>query len=325
MIAPTLLIELKIAPGPKDSGETRLDILLLPRVREQAPRLSRAGLKELFRAGAIRLEGRALAASERLGPGTYRIAVTDFPPEALTSAAARPAQQGPFLPMVFEDDRLLVLDKRSGVASVPHSPDETETAVGAALAHHPALAGIGRGGLEPGLLHRLDTGTSGLLAFAKTEEEFARLRRIWSQGEVIKTYRAIVSPKAGSPSSPLRAPQELHLQLAHDPDSAKRMVALLPGRKIRHRGKPLESFTRIVEAHALAGGSLDLEIQIRTGVMHQIRCTLAALGWPIEGDQIYRGAQAPRLWLHAWRLGLPAKEKGAPLELEAPLPENWPR
>src|ERR671925_567284 len=85
------------------------------------------------------------------------------------------SKRGPFLPMIYEDETLLVIHKASGVPSVPHDEDETETAVGAALAHTSALIGIGNRPLEPGLLHRLDTGTSGLLVFAKSQAEFTRL------------------------------------------------------------------------------------------------------------------------------------------------------
>ncbi|MCM2279231.1 MAG: RluA family pseudouridine synthase [Oligoflexia bacterium] len=321
MAGTSLNFTLRIEPG---APPARLDGVVLAQARALAPSLSRASLKELFRKGRVRVAGRPLAASDQLPAGLYAITISEVDPRELESREARPSVQGSFLRVAHEDERLLILDKTSGTPSVPHAPEETETAVGAALAHAPGLKGVGRGGLEPGLLHRLDTGTSGLLAFAKSQAEFERLRALWSGGEVRKTYRAVA--QAGPSARPLRAPLELRLELAHDPDSAKRMVALAPGRKLRHRGKPLPTLTRIQKIRELSETLLDLEIEIQTGVMHQIRCTLASLGWPILGDPIYRGAPAPRLWLHAWKLELPCEkeEGGTRLLVESPLPKDWP-
>lgn len=237
---------------------------------------------------------------------------------------ARPSRQGPFLKVIHEDRDLLVLDKLSGVPSVPHSSEETETAVGAALAYDPALSGVGRGELEPGILHRLDTGTSGLLAFARNEAAYLRLHEAWKSGRVRKIYRAIVSPEDADVEA-LRVPRELALTLAHDAKSSKRMRVIESGvtPKNRYRSKPLSTRTRLAKIHSRRDALLDLEIEIHTGVMHQIRCTLAHLGFPVLGDPVYKGGESARLWLHAWKLELPATD-GSALRLEAPLPSDWP-
>src|SRR5690606_29289920 len=99
-----------------------------------------------------------------------RMSPTDF--EAASSTEALPSPEGSFITVIYEDEDLLVLNKPSGIPSVPHSAVETKTAVGSALAHYPRLAGVGTRPLEPGLLHRLDTGTSGCLAFAKNAAAF---------------------------------------------------------------------------------------------------------------------------------------------------------
>jgi 23S rRNA pseudouridine1911/1915/1917 synthase len=319
----------------KESSEGRLDQLLLARLREIQPALSRATLKSWFqekRVTEVFTGGeRKLSASDSLKPGKHQLRIQGFDPSEISTLGARASTRGSFLEVVYEDNQLLVLNKTSGVPSVPHAPEETETAVGAALARIPEIKDIGRAGLEPGILHRLDTGTSGLLAFAKTSSEYERLRSVWSSGEVRKTYRALVASPPHSPLPVLQTlPLELRFTMAHDARSAKRMVVLdAPMQKIKkqYRGKPLPTLTRILSARKLESHpdlpeGWDLEIQIQTGVMHQIRCTLASLGIPILGDTLYQGRASSRLWLHAWKLELPLKS-GENLTLEAPLPEGW--
>lgn len=235
---------------------------------------------------------------------------------------ALPAPDGCFLPVVYEDSELLILHKSSGVHSLPLSPTETHSAVSAALAHVPTLAGVGRGGLEPGLLHRLDQGTSGLLVFAKNQLEYDRLRELWKKGGVQKVYRTWVgiSPLA----EPLTTfPKVIRTPLAHSAKSSKRMIAVTSKMLERQiRGKPLPAVTRIKACHRKGELMADLEIEIETGVMHQIRCHLASLGMPILGDTTYGKTTAKRLLLHAWRLALPL-QSGVLLKLEAELPEEW--
>lgn len=312
------------------SQSSRLDQALLPELQKRVPGLSRAELKRWFAEGRILLNGRPQAPARALTPGAHILTILNFE-STLTRGAqalARASAQGSFLETVYEDEDLLILHKAAGVPSVPHSAEETETAVGAALAHLPELAPLGRGGLEPGLLHRLDTGTSGLLAFAKTQSEWNRLRDAWKSGGVRKTYRAFVSARSEAPALP-RVPVELKPFLAHDARSSRRMVSLgedlaLAPRHLKTRGAPLRTLTRIVRAHAASSNHADLEIEIETGVMHQIRCTLGWLGWPIVGDEVYRGTPGARLWLHAWRLSLQTRE-GVVLTVEARLPSDWPK
>ncbi len=232
--------------------------------------------------------------------------------------------------LIYEDDDLLVLNKPSGLPSAPLPKNREErTAVQLAIEIFPDLpTRFPPDSFEPGLLHRLDTGTSGLLAFAKSPEAFAHFRSVWKSEEVRKVYRAIAPILAqefegsmGKPISPY---------LAHDAKSSKRMRAFLgPKAPIKVRGKLLPTWTQIERVEALTSNFrsperyADWQISIRTGVMHQIRCTLAWLKCPIVGDLIYRGAASDRLWLHAWRLQIPCKNEQI-LHIEAPLPENWP-
>jgi len=229
--------------------------------------------------------------------------------------------------ILHDDDELIVFNKPSGLPSTAQTGQDSGTAVHEALARFPALPFAGT--LERGLLHRLDTATSGALAFAKTEAAYAHYRSIW-KSEVGKIYRAVVYPSEKADPAEVsellaRLPREIRLEIGHDAKSSRRMRILDPGLALpmkeqlrRIRGRPQPSHTIIERAHGLADARFDLEIRITTGVMHQIRVTLAHFGIPIVGDEVYRGEESSRLWLHAWRLVLGERT------IEAPLPLDWP-
>lgn len=220
---------------------------------------------------------------------------------------------------IFEDDALLVLNKPSGLPSarLPRSPQDQITAVDQAIQHFPAIREVGFGTHEAGLLHRLDTGTSGLLVFAKTQSAFERFRKLWTQQQIRKIYRALTLP-LDNPLDLSSIPMEISWPLAHHPKSEKKMICIPPHKEhFKYRGKLLPAETRIVDIRS--NRYVDFTIEIKTGVMHQIRCHLAEVGYPILGDSIYGGAPAPRLGLHAWKLEIPSLD----LSWEAPLPEDW--
>jgi 23S rRNA pseudouridine1911/1915/1917 synthase len=230
--------------------------------------------------------------------------------------------------ILHEDDELIVFNKPPGLPSTAQQGQDSGTAVHEALARFPQLPFAGT--LERGLLHRLDTGTSGALAFAKTEAAYSHYRSTW-KSEVGKIYRAVVSRSekadpAAVPELLARLPREIRLEIGHDAKSSRRMRVLDPRLALpmkeqlrRVRGRPQTSHTILERAHELAGSHLDVEIRITTGVMHQIRVILAHLGIPIMGDEIYRGEKSSRLWLHAWKLVLAGRT------IEAPLPPDWPK
>lgn len=317
--------------GPFD----RLDVALLTALKAQKDgsfsMLSRAQLKTWFQEKRIREtapHSRLAQASDALEDGgSVRLEVR-FRGEEVAPALDGLRSRDLQLPVLFEDEALLIVHKRSGVPSVAQASDESETAVGFALAHCPKIFGVGVGGnegrsvLESGILHRLDTGTSGVLVFAKTEEAFQRLREAWKKGEVRKKYRARVRVHSGFDWEVV--PREIRYDLAHDPKSKKRMIALVDdesdedgnirprenGFKKEIRGKAQAAVTLIHQITPLPGNvrgmtDADLEIEIQTGVMHQIRCHLAAVGAAILGDPIYGQEPASRMFLHAWRLSLP--------------------
>ena len=335
---PTFVITLTLKP---DEPCTRLDRFLQDYfIQHHGLHLSRSELKKLFKNQGVLLSGLPAEASTLIRPGELKIQITQPLPHPSMIKTASPALHA-HAEVLHEDSHLLILNKPSGLPSVPHSTDETETAVGVALAHYPALASIGRSPLEPGLLHRLDTETSGVLVFAKTQSEFDRLLSQWKTPQTSKIYRAVIESFAPLPE---KLPHRIDLPLGHDLKSSKRMRVATPDQLYRVRGKPLTARTDLLKTqnidpaftqaqHAL----FDVTVQISTGVMHQIRTHLSAQGWPILGDLLYHPeakhqalspppSLAPhqrRLWLHAWRIRLPLLS-GDPLDITAPLPDGWP-
>ncbi len=227
---------------------------------------------------------------------------------------------------MYEDEDLLVLNKRSGVPSIPLRTEETETAVSSALAHDPGLAGLGRGGLEPGILHRLDTQTSGLLAFARNKKAYQWLHIAWKERRIRKFYRAICAP-APTFNTP-KLPHLIDTPLGHDAKSSRRMRLAQTEQELRRiRGKALEARTRLLGFETLPGPPklAQVRVEIETGVMHQIRVHLASIGLPLLGDTLYKGpeSESERFWLHAEILELPLPG-GVSLTLRSTLPPNWP-
>jgi 23S rRNA pseudouridine1911/1915/1917 synthase len=206
------------------------------------------------------------------------------------------------------DARVIAVDKPGGVAGHALDPRQRGTVAAALLARWPALAGVGDP-LAPGLVHRLDTGTSGVLLAARTAEAFDALRALFRAHAVRKRYVAVVRG-APRPGTRIDAP------LAHDTRDRRRMVAAGPGA----RAWPAE--TTIVAVHP-CGDVSRIDVEIRTGVTHQIRAHLALAGHPVVGDALYGGPPATTLApgrhaLHAARVEIPSW----PLEVEAPLPAD---
>lgn len=200
-------------------------------------------------------------------------------------APPEPEPGGCQMPVLFEDPEVVVFNKPSGLPSAVQAGQRRGTAVHHALAHNSRLE----------LLHRLDTGTSGCLAFARGHESFTRLREEWKQGGVRKFYRARLSQVPA-----WRLPLQIQKPLGHHPKAQSRMV-VIERENQPIRGKPIAARTTLLGMRS----EREIEIELHTGVMHQIRAHLASLGAPLEGDLIYGGAESSRLWLLAWKLELP--------------------
>jgi len=211
--------------------------------------------------------------------------------------------------VIFENDAILAVRKPAGMPShsLPNNHQiSVESIMRASRADLPELS----------LLHRLDTGTSGVLLFAKDLEIFKLMREKFKTHEIRKFYRAWSAGKTSqkntsgmathalAPILPEKFPFLINLPLAHHPKNKKKMIALPPDRNFSARGKPLPAQTIV---HAKKQGSNELyefEVQIITGVMHQIRVHLAYYGFPLIGDVIYgsRDRAGERLGLHAERI-----------------------
>lgn len=225
----------------------------------------------------------------------------------------------PDLPIgvIFEDDDILVIDKPAGVATHPVSFRGTDTVANWALAHAPEIRGIGDDPLRPGIVHRLDRNTSGLLVLAKTARAFDELKRIFSDRLAEKRYQALVLGHVpaveGSIDFPITAVT-----------GTLRRLAVFPGKTVPETARTALSYYFLKRRFA----EVDLvEVSPKTGRTHQIRVHLSALGCPVLGDRLYGGRRMARpgvparQMLHAGYLSFPFS--GGVKTFESPLPEDF--
>ena len=274
-----------IALGGADAG-ARLDRFLV-----DALGVSRSQARRLLASGAVSLEGRTLGYGDKGLPlpnrGVLEVAPFRLPGEqrARPAAAFDELASGP---------GWLAIDKPAGCAVHPLEEGETGTVLNAVIACHPEIHGVGEGGLRSGVLHRLDTDTSGVLLLGTEATQWQRLREAFRRHQVEKTYRAILAGR-------YEGPEEMELELTvarHRP--AK--VRVVDGPRSRaSRTYTVRQQVRILE---LLRKVTLVEVRIETGFLHQIRVTLAHLGHAVVGDALYVDAAAltfgaPRQMLHA--------------------------
>ena len=266
--------------------------------------LTRSAAQKLLEQGRVTTpEGRTLKKNERPEPGA--VLLVDLPdPEPLD---AQP-QDIP-LDIVYEDEDVVVVNKPVGMVVHPAAGHSDGTLVNALLYHcGKSLSGI-NGVLRPGIVHRIDRDTSGLLIVAKNDAAHLALARQLEDHSLRRTYEAIVVGGFREDSGTVDAP------IARHPKERKRM-AVVPG------GKRAVTHWRVVERFP---GHTWVECELETGRTHQIRVHMAHLGRPLLGDTVY-GAKKPvpglaGQCLHAARLRFVHPSTGLPMELEAPLPE----
>ncbi len=291
-----------------DRAAGRLDQFLANAV----PYLSRAQIQKLIRQGNVFL-------TDPSGPAKplTRPSATVQPGQViiLRRPAAPPSTPQPEnipLDIVFEDDDLVVLNKPAGLVVHPAFGHDTGTLVNALLARYPDLADLSEEDDEavdrPGLVHRLDRDTSGLMLVARTPAALQHLRQQFQARVVEKIYLALVF---GCPETPEGI---IDVPLGRDPVHRQKFAA-------RADGKPARTHYRLVENF---GTSSLLEIGLETGRTHQIRVHLAWLKCPVVGDTVYGRRKNPfgleRQFLHAWRLRFEHPRTGEIVRLEAPLP-----
>ena len=285
---------------PAGTAGQRLDAWLAAAL----PGLSRARIQALMREGRVTIAGQPTRPSDPARPS--QTVLVDVPPPA----PATPQAEDRALDIVYEDADILVLDKPAGLVVHPAPGHAAGTLVNALLHHCRDLAGIG--GVErPGIVHRLDKDTTGLLVVAKHDAAMAGLVKAFQSGGVRKEYLAIVH------GAPPRASGTLTTLIGRDPKNRKRM-AVVP-----MHGKSATTHYSVQER--FAGAALVLA-RIETGRTHQIRVHLAHLGAPIAGDALYGGARRgrdlpvrpERPMLHATRLAFAHPITGQPLAFERP-------
>jgi len=296
--------------GPGEEG--RLDRFLADRLD-----LSRTRVQALIAEGRVRVDGRAPRKSEPVEEGS-EVAVEIPPAEPVEMLAeALP------LAVVFEDHHLLVVDKAAGMVVHPAPGHRTGTLVNALLHHVPDLPGVG-GRLRPGIVHRLDRDTSGLLVVAKTDQAHLGLTEALRHRKVKRLYRAACWGHLEASPVTVDAP------IGRDPRDRKRMAVVEGGRRAVTRARVRERWLR---------ADL-LDVALQTGRTHQIRVHLAHIGHPVVGDRVYgarwvRGMggteqgwareldrRTPRHFLHAAELVFEHPATGERMRFHAPLPDD---
>jgi len=289
--------------------------------------LSRSHVQRLVREGHVQVNGRVARPSARLRRGDrIHIQLPDAPPEGVVPEAMP-------LKVVYQDDQVVVVDKPPGLTVHPAPGHPRGTLVNALLARYPELEGVGDR-LRPGLVHRLDADTSGLMVIARTPQAHESLSRQIKEREITKVYLALVQGHPEPHQGTVEAP------IARHPRSRQRMGIVPGGRYASTQYRTLRLFRdfvtgtpqrrsrrAVLQQGAVAEGKRGfalLEVRPHTGRTHQIRVHMSALGHPVAGDAKY-GGRVPflrRQFLHAYRLGfrLPPTETYA--EFTSPLPPD---
>ena len=293
-------------------GADRLDRFVADRLE-----LSRTRVQKLVADGLVTVDGREAKKSEELEPESV-VEVRVPEPESVEIVA----EDLP-LDIVFEDDHLVVVDKAAGMVVHPAPGHRTGTMVNALLWHVSKLSGVG-GRARPGIVHRLDKDTSGLLVVAKTDAAHRGLADALRARRVKRLYQAACWGHVDESPLTIEAP------IGRDPNDRKRMAVVEDGRRAVTRVRVRERWLRVDL----------LDVALETGRTHQIRVHLAHIGHPVVGDETYgvgweRGLggptrrwvdelarRTPRQFLHATRLVFDHPVSGERMEIEAPLPPD---
>jgi 23S rRNA pseudouridine1911/1915/1917 synthase len=286
------------------SGGDRIDAF----IARSLTHLSRTRVQALIKQGSILLNDHQAKASDRLEPGD--VVLVQEPAE---EAAARTISEAALpLEILFEDDQIMVVNKPAGMVVHPAAGHQRDTLADILLARDPTIAEAVQPGNQhrPGIVHRLDKDTSGLLIVAKTPEAMLRLARQFQEHAVTKRYLALVEGHLPLAEGGIEAP------IGRDPRHRQRMTITA------QRGRHAQTLFWVEQE--FKGFSL-VRVQIITGRTHQIRVHLAAIGHPVAGDRVYGRPQPlepPRLFLHAAELQFKHPTTGQLLEYKAPLPPD---
>jgi 23S rRNA pseudouridine1911/1915/1917 synthase len=276
---------------------------------------SRSQIQRLIKEGLVQVAGRPAKSNQQIKAGQIISVELPAPVEASVAPEALP------LPILYQDGDLVVVDKPAGMVVHPAAGHDSGTLVNALLHHVTDLSGIG-GEKRPGIVHRLDRGTSGLMVVAKHDTAHEELSRQFHDREVEKEYIALVW-------GTVHAGRRIDLPVGRDPADRKKMSA----RARRAR----EAVTRIVRAEHFGRVLTLAQVAIHTGRTHQIRVHLSAIGHPVVGDSLYGGihrrvpgdlravTHLDRPFLHAAKLAFTHPVDGRRMEFTSDLPQDLHR
>ncbi len=270
-------------------------------IADECPELSRSYVQKLISEGYIAVNDAVVKRSFRLNIGDKVSAI--IPP---SDAPSLLPEEIP-LNIVYEDSDLLVVDKPAGLTVHPAPGHPSHTLVNAILAHCPHLTEVG-GSARPGIVHRLDKNTSGLMVVAKNDAAQQNLSAQIKARSVVKRYLVLVAGHLSPDRGIIEAP------IGRDPRNRKRMAVVSGGREARTHyrvAKYMDSYTL-------------LEVSLETGRTHQIRVHLAAIGYPVVGDEVY-GTRSPflkRQFVHAHQLGFRLPSTREHVEFSSELPSD---
>ena len=298
----------------------RLDKLLIVKV----PGLARAAAKRLFAEGRVRIRPGGGDRSFRAAKGDVAsvndVVELDLEPEQAQAGCVPDPDAA--LELVLETPEVVIVDKPAGQPSAPLAPGERGTLANALVARYPELAGIGFSPREPGLCHRLDTGTSGLLLAARTLEAFTTLTTGLKEGRLDKRY-LLVCKAADLPES-----GTIDIPLAPHPKDRRRVYACVhPRDVVRYTPRPASTSYMKLREH---DGWALVEVKAPKAARHQIRAHFAAIDHPLAGDALYGGEQVAgfgdgegaRHALHAHRITWPGDKTVPAFSVESPLPKE---
>jgi len=290
-----------------DSEGQRLDLFLVSVLGTH----SRSKIRNLIVDGHVKLENRTPRPNLPVRAGERIVVSMPEPTPTNIKAEDIPIQ------IIYGDDDLVILNKPAGMIVHPGNGQASGTLVNALLHHLEDLSGIG-GELRPGIVHRLDRGTSGVMVVAKNDEAHRELARQFHDREVEKEYVALVW-------GVVQAGKRIDTAIGRDPVHRKKMST----RARRSR----EAVTRITKARQLPGVTF-VHVAIHTGRTHQIRVHLSTIGHPVVGDVLYGGVRRrvpkdlqpvqrlERPFLHSWRLAFKHPADGRKLVFSSPIPED---
>jgi 23S rRNA pseudouridine1911/1915/1917 synthase len=280
--------------APAEAG-SRIDLFVGARLA-----LSRSRLKALFEADGVRVDGRRAKKGDPLATGAVvEVEHDETPGDAVPDPAAP-------LSVLWEDEALVFVDKPAGMPSQPLAPGELGTVANALLARYPEMAAVGDDRREAGLCHRLDVDTSGVLLAARTRPAWEAMRRAFgAEREVDKRYLALAC-------GPIADEGVIEVPLENAGDHVRTALG--------GEGRPARTEFSV---RARRGAYALVDVKLVTGVLHQVRAHLAAIGAPIVGDALYGGPSEPgldRFFLHAASLSVTHPVTREYLTVESPLP-----